>query len=96
MWPPLASYRVMDKEFTCKGSITAFRMCNVQYFNNKVATMLGLSLWSKDTRLQDRRILYPEHRNHFTFFKQLVFKSGDQLEYIITDWSGTKSNDEIK
>ena len=59
--------------------------------------MLGLSLWSKDTRLQDRRILYPEHWNRFTYFnKQLVFKSGDQLEYIISDWSGTKSNDEIK
>lgn len=99
MWPPLASYRMMDKEFTCSGSITAYGMCNVQYIptiNGPVSrTRLGLILRSKGARVHDRRILYGFR--HFTVFQnEMVFKDGDQLEYIISDSSRVINNDESK
>ena len=96
----MASYRVMDKEFTCSGRITAFRMCNVQHVltnwgNEASATILGLILWSKVAGVQDRRILHGYNHSRI-FWNQMVFKSGDQLEYIILDGSRATGNDELK
>lgn len=81
----------MDKEFTCTGSITAFKFCNFKYYEHGngeqiSSTLLGLSLWNKDVEIRDRRIQHG-YDSFTKFHKQIAFKPGDQLEYIIRDWS---------
>lgn len=99
-WPTLASYRLTDKAFTCRGTITAFRLCNVQDPYDDTSTLelttriIGLILWRKRTIEQDRRTQYG--LESFQRFPDggIGFDIGDQLQYFILDSSEpTHSNE---
>lgn len=87
-WPFLASYNLVDKQFTCDGSITNFMLCNRRH-----NTFLGLSLRKNasgtlDVRVQEAYLML-KHR--------LIFSGGDQLMFTVIYYpsGGTNTVDTV-
>lgn len=75
----MASYNLIDKEFTCTGMITHFRLCN-----QRSGTYLGLSVRRKDAMEMDIRVQYASNAHGFVrFHRQISFNGGDQLMFMV-------------